>query len=322
MDNFLFAVNAVLPLFLVVGVGYFSRSIRLVDEHFLDTANRFCFRVAMPCLLFKNIYDPDAALGGYDPWIMILPVVGTLIAALLAWLFVPWIVQERTQAGVVVQGIFRSNFLLFGLPLVINVFGPEAAAPTSIVMAVVVPLFNVLSVIALTTLGPQDDAQAAQSRAESVKGIIWSILKNPFIIAVVIAVLFSLVQLNLPDVVTKVVSDLGQIATPLMLVVLGGQFKIQRVTANRKPLVLTAVNKLVVLPAVMIAAAVMFGLRGAQLAPVFGVFAAPTAISSLVMANSMGGDSDLAGQIILVTTLFSVVTIVGFVFALRALGFA
>ena len=276
----------------------------------------------MPCLLFKNIYAPGAALGEFDPWLLVLPVVGTLAAALLAWVLVPWVVRERAQAGVVVQGTFRSNFVLFGLPLVVNVFGPEAATPTSIVMAVVVPLFNVLSVIALTTLGQQDGPQATQSRSAALKGMMWSILKNPFIIAVVIAVLFSMIRLPLPGVVTRVISDLGQIATPLMLVVLGGQFKFQKVTANRKPLVFTTLSKLVVVPGVMIAAAVLAGYRGAQLAPVFGVFATPTAIASLVMANSMGGDGDLAGQIILVTTLFSVVTIVGFVFALRTLGFA
>ena len=96
--------------------------------------------------------------------------------------------------------------------------------------------------------------------------------------------------------VTRVISDLGQIATSLMLVVLGGQFKFQKVTANRKPLVFTTLSKLVVVPGVMIAAAVLAGYRGAQLAPVFGVFATPTAIASLVMANSMGGDGDLAGD--------------------------
>ncbi len=322
MDNFLFAINAVLPLFLVVAVGYFIRAIRLVDDHFLEAANQFCFKVALPCLLFKNIYAPGAALSEYDPWILALPVAGTLAAALLAWLLSPWIVRERAQAGVVVQATFRSNFVLFGLPLVVNVFGPEAATPTSIVMAVVVPLFNVLSVIALTALGPHDGAQTAQSRSAAVRGMLWSILKNPFIIAVLIAVFFTLIHLRLPEIVTRAVSDLGQIATPLMLVVLGGQFKFQKVTANRKPLVITTINKLVILPAVMIAAAVLFGLRGAQLAPVFGVFATPTAIASMVMAHNMGGDSELAGQIILVTTLISVVTIVGFVFALRALGFA
>ena len=322
MDNFLFAINAVIPLFLVVAVGYFVRAIRLVDDHFLEMANQFCFKVALPCLLFKNIYTPGAALGEFDPGLMVLPVVGTLAAALLAWVLAPWMVRERAQAGVVVQGTFRSNFVLFGLPLVVNVFGPEAATPTSIVMAVVVPLFNVLSVIALTTLGPQDGPLANQSRPDALKGILWSILKNPFIIAVVIAVVFSVVRLPLPGVVTRVISDLGQIATPLMLVVLGGQFKFQKVTANRKPLMVTTLNKLVVVPGVMIVAAVLVGYRGAQLAPVFGVFATPTAIASLVMANSMGGDGDLAGQIILVTTLFSVVTIVGFVYALRVLGVA
>ena len=128
MDNFLFAINAVVPLFLIVAVGYFVRAIRLVDDHSLEMANQFCFKVALPCLLFKNIYAPGAALGEFDPWLLVLPVVGTLAAALLAWLLAPWVVRERAQAGVVVQGTFRSNFVLFGLPLVVNVFGRSRCA--------------------------------------------------------------------------------------------------------------------------------------------------------------------------------------------------
>jgi predicted permease len=153
-----------------------------------------------------------------------------------------------------------------------------------------------------------------------LKEMLRGLVKNPFILSVLAAVLLAQLPVRIPSAFMKAVGDLGQIATPLMLVVLGGQFKLERVSVNRQPIFITTLNKLVLLPAIMLGVGMLMGLRGVQLAPVFGVFAAPTAISSLAMAKGMGGDGDLAGQIILITTLFSILTIVGFVFGLRSLG--
>ncbi len=313
MDAVLFSANAVLPLFFLVATGYFIKKRSVIDNSFIEKANTFCFNVAFPALVFNNIYRSDLA-AIYTPGLFLLPIGGILLAVAAAWFIVPLLIHERAQIGVVVQGIFRSNFVIFGLPLVVNIFGPEAAAPTSLLLAVVAPLFNVLAVLVLTAYQP------TSSEKRNLGDMLLSILKNPLIIASIAAILLSQLHLQLPLAITRAVSDLSMVATPLALIILGGQFEFEKIAANFKPLFVATFGRLVLLPGIMVTAAILLGYRGIQLAPIFGLFATPTAIVSHIMAKSMGSDGELAGQIVLSTTLFSLLTIFLGVFLMRTLG--
>lgn len=145
------------------------------------------------------------------------------------------------------------------------------------------------------------------------------VVKNPLIIASFLGMLFSIFQIPLPLFLSRAVGDIGQIATPFALLLLGGQFDWKRLKGNLSLASVATALRLVVVPAIFVALGVWLGFRGEELGAILIVFCAPTAISSYVMAQNMGSDDVLAGQLVLTTTLFSSVTIFLWVMVLRAL---
>ncbi len=313
MDNLFFSLNAVLPLFLLVLAGYILKRIGMFSDEWLKTANKFSFRITFSVLLFYDIYSSEKISSGYGRLIAFC-VLGILIITALCYIIVPRMVKERPRAGVVIQGIFRSNFLLLGMPVAINMFGDEAKAPAAVSVAVVIPLFNVLATLTLTIF-------SEKSSRISVKSILKELAMNPLIIGCAAGFLFKVLALRLPIFLDRTFSDISDIAVPLALIILGGQFKVGGFLKNFKLVLATVLTKLAVIPIILITIAVMLGFRGVELAILITVFASPCAVSSSIMAYSMGCDGELAGEIVVLGTLLSVATLFSFIFILRTLAF-
>jgi len=213
------------------------------------------------------------------------------------------------------------NFLLpfstAGLPLAINLFGADHVASISMLLPFVIMEFNFLAVVILTLF--QEPEQGGKRQKLRVGRVLLDVAKNPLIIASFIGMLFSVFQIPLPLFLSRAVGDLGQIATPFALLLLGGQFDWKRLKGNLRLAGLATALRLVLVPAAFVAMGVWLGFRGEELGAILIVFCAPTAISSYVMAQNMGSDDELAGQLVLTTTLFSSVTIFLWVTVLRAM---
>ena len=311
MENLIISLNVVLPLFFCMALGYFLKGIKLCDEAGFKTINKLVFKVFLPIYLFKSIYSTDlsAAFNG--------KLIFFAVIAVFAWfgilmLIVPRIEKENSKRGVMIQGMFRSNFVLFGLPVATSLCGEENIGATSLLLGIVVPIFNVLAVVTLETF---------RGGKPSVKKMLKGIITNPLIIASVLGVLLYFLQLPLPYAVEKTVTDLGRVATPLALVALGGEFRFSKVKGDLKQLIISVMGKLVLGPLVMVAIGIMLGFRNETLVPIVLMFGAPTAVSSYTMAQQMGGDGDLAGEIVVFTTGASIITIFFWVFALKQLAF-
>lgn len=329
MENILFALDAVLPIVILIALGYMLKKIGLFTSEFLTVANKFCFRVLLPVTLFLNIYKIEdlSAINWSAAAFCVCGIVGAfLLGLIVVRIFVP----ERRQKGAVLQCVFRSNYAIIGIPLAEMIFGELGRETASVMSAFTIPVFNVLAVVALTMyVGAEDEKK---SFGKQLKATLVGIAKNPLIIAVVAGVIVVLVRrLLAPSGFTFRISDIkflytslnfvSALTTPLALIVLGGQFEFNFFKDYLKLVAVGTIVRTVVVPAVVLSLACFaFGFRGADVATFIAVFGSPVAVASAIMAREMGSDGDLAGALVVSTTIVSTFTLIIMITVLSACG--
>ena len=319
MDDILFSLNAVLPLLLLIGAGYFIRRINVVNDVFLEVGNHFVFIVALPVLLFRNIYKTDF-VKEFDPVLTVFLVASICVLAVVTALIVPRFIKNRQSTGAIIQAIYRGNFILFGLPLAINLFGTAGAAPTAMLFAFTIPTYNLLAVIILTIYSPEYDHNPG-SLLKKIGGVLLDILRNPLIIGCAAGFLVAIIpSFEMPVFLDKTFADIGGIATPLALILLGAQFNFGQLQGRLRVAVIVSLIRLILVPAVFVSLAALLGFRGPKLGAIYILMAAPTAVSSYIMSKNMKSDHILAGQLVILTTALCGVTLFGGIYLLRVLG--
>lgn len=316
MQNLLLPVKAILPLALLVSLGYLLKKLRLLAPQTLTAMNRISFNVFIPCMIFYNLYSADASQAFNGP--VIGYAAGTIVLAFLLLLaLVPLFVKDNTKRSVMVQGIARSNILLMGVPVVaqicsqIGLGGTENLGLISLIVAVVAPINNVFAIFAFGLFRDE--------RLNTGKMLL-SIVKNPLIIASAAGVVMLLLGVKPPEVLDEFVGSIARIATPLALILLGGFIDFKAAAGRMRYILFAATGKLIVIPALMMTGAVLLGFRGLELISLLPIYCTPTAVVSFTMAEQLGGDSDLAGHIVIFSTAASAVTMVGWIFLMRELA--
>ena len=300
MENIILAFKVVFPILVYISLGYFFKSIKLCDTKGIKVVNDLVFKLFLPCLLFYNIYTTKVDEILNIPFI-IYAISFVVIMFIILMVTVPFFIRDNSKCGVFIQGIFRSNFVLFGLPVSTTLLSEGNAGLTSLSIAFIVPLYNVLAVICL---------ERFRKNKVNFWAIIKGILKNPLIIASALGVVFLVLDIKMPDFCGNVVRDLSRVATPLALVGLGGSFTFSAIKGNTLKLMFLLLFKLLIVPFTAIfLGAYVFGFEGAAIVTLISAFASPTAVSSFTMAQSMGGDSDLAAQTVVFTSVFSILTV-------------
>ncbi len=326
MDSFLFALNAVAPIVLMVAIGYLLKKFGFMRADFSKAANKLVFRVFLPAMLFLNIYKIED-LGEMDFGFMLYGTGGLVVVFLLAIPVVLLVTKKPERRGVLVQAAFRSNYALIGLPLAESLFGAEGAAIATLLSATVIPTLNILAVISLSIFKEGADKPSARK-------ILLGILKNPLIQSIALGVAALgvrtiLVRCGIPfrlSTVTPVYTVLGylsNVATPLALLVLGAQFEFSAVRSLWREILFGTLMRTVIVPSLGLGIAYfVFGshFTGAHFAAFVSVFATPVAVSSVPMAQEMGSDAALAGQLVVWTALGSTISIFLASFLLRMAG--
>ena len=187
----------------------------LADRKLTKQANAIVFKIFLPCMLFYNVYQSDIGAEIHSRIkLCIWAAGGLLILFVLLCLIVPKVVKQENQQGVVIQGIFRSNYVIFGVAVVQNMYGVKSTTTAAILSAILVPMYNFLAVVALSIFG--------EKRETDWKKIILDIVKNPLIISSVLGIIFSLLGIRLPTAVDTTVQDLAKLSTPIAFMILGG----------------------------------------------------------------------------------------------------
>ena len=326
LDTFLFACGAVLPIVLLIVLGYLLKRARMLGEPLLSGLNRVCFRVLIPLMLFRNIYGGDS-ITPTDVQAVLFSTVAILAVFAAGWALVRVAVKQPSQKGVLLQAVFRSNFAIIGLPLATTLFGEAGARTAALLSMVTIPLFNVLAVISLSVFVGDG------AKKPSAREVLHNIITNPLILGVLAGVLVLALRalfarlgwtLRLTDIpgLYDAIDMAASAATPLALLVLGGQFELSAVRQLARPIAIGTIMRLIVVPVLGLSAAYLFfpDFGGAEYASFVSLFGTPTAVSSAVMASEMGGDGELAGQLVVWTTLGSAFTLFFFVALLRAVG--
>lgn len=312
MENIVLSFNVIAPLFFLMVIGYvIANNTNLADKDLLKKANSLVFKVFLPCMLFKNIYQSnirEQMQGG----LCFFAAGSLLLLFVLLCLIVPKVVRKENQQGVVIQGIFRSNYVIFGVAVVENMYGPANTVTAAILSAVLVPMYNFLAVIALSFFGGK--------RERDFKKVIAGILKNPLIIASVLGIIASLLGVKLPKAADTTLSDLAKLATPIAFLILGGDFDFSKVKGNLKIAGGVVVVKMVILPLIFIPIVAAMGYRDSDLLAALLAYQTPVAVSSYIMAQQAGADEQLAGQLVVFSSVVSIFTLFVTIFILRQMG--
>ena len=311
MENLILSFNVVIPLFINIMFGYFIKRIKLIDERTLKVMNNVTFKTFLPLLLFYNVYKTDLN-GAINAKLMIFAPAAIFTACILATIVIMFIEKENKRRGVLIQSIFRSNFVLFGLPVVISLFGDESAGITSMIIAVIVPMFNFLAVIVL---------EIFRGGKINIRKIGQGIITNPLILSSMAGLSLLFLGIKLPHFLETSINDISKIATPLALIILGGSFQFSGISNNIKQIFIGVFGKLVVIPLIFVPIAIKLGFRDIELATLMIMLTAPTAVSSFTMAEQMDADGELAGQLVVFTSAISVFTIFIWIFVIKQLGY-
>lgn len=311
MDDLLFSLNTVFPLLGMMAIGFAARRLGIIGESAARQINACVFKIFLPLLLCFNIVDTKLG-ASFDGRTLLYAFVTTLSCFGVLFFVTPRLCHDRASCGVLIQGIARSNYAIFGIPLVSMMY-PNADTSIAVIMVVVVvPVFNVLSTIALMVF--------AGERTHPLR-ILKGVLLNPLIIATLAGFLLWYFQIPLPTMIETPLRNLGSIATPLALFILGASLDFGKARANGKLLVISVTGRLIGVPLIFLSLAIALGIRDVSLAALIAVYASPTSVSSFPMAQQMGGNGDLAGGQVVFTTVFSILTVFLWVFALRSLGY-
>lgn len=311
LSNFFVALGGVVPLFCLMAVGVFVKRARMLTDEELFRVNRMVFRVFFFFMMFYNIYaaDPGTVV---SPLLLAIGAGGVLLTALIAAAIVCLLEKDNARRGVIVQASYRGNYVLMGVPLVSNIFGPEAVGIPTMMIAIVVPLYNVLSVFILETFrGGRFD----------LPNILRGVMMNPMIVGGILGAICRAVELHIPAPILKPAAQIAAATTPVALIILGASFHGGSFHTHLPQLVGSVAARLVIVPGIVLAAAIALGMRGVELVTLIAIFATPCAVAGFAMAQQMHADAELAGNCVVYSSALSCFTIFGWVFLLKTLGY-
>ncbi len=311
MDSLVYSLNATIPVFLVMAIGYILKRVGMLGEPFVAAANKFNFKITLPALLFTDLAATDIAQG-FDIKYVLLCAGATVVAFFGLWISARFVIKDKSMIAEFVQAAYRSSAALLGTAFIQNIYGTSGAAPMMIVGCV--PLFNIFAVLILTLEGGANDGG-------DIKRSVINIAKNPIIISILLGAAASLLRIHFPQIIDKTLASFAKMASPLALIAIGAGFEGTKAVAKIKPTAAAAAIKLIALPALFLPPAVLLGFRGQELVALIIMLGSPTTPSSYIMAKNMGHDGVLSSSAIVVTTLVSAVTLTFWIFIMRAMGY-
>ncbi len=314
MDNLILSLNVVLPLAIILCVGIVVKKCGILNESGLSQVNKLTFRVFLSTNLFMNIYTMDRNnLFNHDNMFTIIyAVCWILILILIPMLILRKRTKNRDAYPVIVQAIYRSNLVLFGLPVCQLLYPDENLSMIYLAIAIIVPLFNISAVIIF---------QDYKGVGVSFGKVLLNVLKNPLVVGAILGFLFWSLRIPVAVPIQSALTSMAKVATPLAFVVLGASIRFESLMGHLKRILALSFTRLVLVPAMVIIPGIMLGLRGLSLVTLMSIFASPAAVSSFTMAKEEGADEQLAAGVVAATTIMSIVTVFAWIFVLKNCNF-
>jgi len=310
MENLLLSFNVVAPLILYMVVGVLLRKSGIVDASGFRGANNIVFTVALPILCFRSIASSDLSAVFESPFLL-YSTIGILLLYLLACIIVPRVCRVDRRRGVLILGIFRSNDAIFGLGVAVALLGENNMTLMALAIALSVPLFNILSVISM---------EHYQGGSVRFWQLLLHILKNPVVLGCLAGFVASWVHLQLPEAIETPLKGIASLTTPLAFIALGGDITFDALRKNRIAITMVSLLRLLLIPAVALAVFLLLGFQGESIVVALIIFGSPVAMTTYTMSVGLGADDELAGSLVAVTSVLSILTMFLFVFVLKQMA--
>ena len=310
LQNFLICVNAVIPTAIYLVIGMVLRASKVLGDRSVKKFTHVIFLALYPFLMFDNLYNRDIE-SNLNITLIIYAMGFTTLQLIISWIVVCKVEPDNYHRGAMIQALFRSNYVLMGIPIAINLIGKENIAPIAVVLLFIVPIYNAGSVIIF---------EEFRGGRANFKTMLLHILTNPIIEGGLVAVLFMVLGIELPGVIRTTVTNLSDCTSPIALMLLGAGLNFGAFKSDRFRIAFCAIGKLIVFPAIGILGGVLLGFSDAELIAVTLMTTTPVALASYAMASSMGGNGRLAGELVLITTTLACFTIPIWLFILKTAG--
>ena len=312
MENLIFSLNATIPIFLMMVLGVFFRKTGLLKENMINGLNQFVFKVTLPVLLFGDLAKQDFAQAWNGKFVAFCFVVTLLSISLVTLMSMA--LKDKSQRGEFIQGAYRSSAAILGIAFITNIYGNSGMAPLMIIGSV--PLYNIMAVVVLSFTKPGQNGMSPELIKKTLKGIA----TNPIILGILAGALWSVLRLPMPTILTKTVSSLGGLTTPLGLMAMGAAFNWSEAKSGMGPAFAASFMKLIGLCTLFLPVAVLLGFREAELIAILVMLGSSTTVSSYVMARNMGHSGVLSSSIVAITTLGSAFSLTFWLYVLKTLA--
>lgn len=314
MKNIIFIFNIVLPIFLLIVLGLLLKRVKIIDDIFVKSLSAFVFKVSLPSLIFMKLATIEITTA-FDGKLIGVSVVVIFVAYIISWFTSSIFTRTPKDKGAFIQGSYRSNFAIVGIALLRGIVDDTHLAKAIMLLAVVMPIYNILAVIALTV-------PMHQASNDRIYKTLKEIAKNPLIMAAYIAVPISFLKIEIVTPIAVTLKYLSTIALPLAIIGIGASINLKELLTASPLSFLASLNKIILFPIISVFVGYLFGLKGEDILILFVLMGSPTAVASFVMATAMGSNSKMAGNIVTISTLGSILTISVGVIILRMLGFS
>lgn len=316
LDNLIFSLNSTIPLFSMMLLGYILCRTKFLNDNFVAVANKFIYNVTLPVMLFYDLAVTDIR-SGFDGRFVGFCGAVTVVSILAIWGLCRWLLRDKSIVGEFVQGSYRSSAAILGTAFIQSIYGTSSMGGLMLLGSV--PLYNVFAVLILTLECPNSKGKTVPLGKKMRQSVV-DILRNPTLIAIGLGLLASLIRLPLPTMVSKTMSNLGGITTPLALLIVGAGLKGETVGSKAAPTAWATAVKLLILPAIFLPVAIWLGFRDQKLVALLVMLGSITTPSAYVMAKQMGHEGTLTAAICAATTLFSALTLTLWLFVVRSMG--
>lgn len=312
MSNFIYSINATLPIFLLMILGKVLYRLHVIDDGFVKSTDRFVFYAALPALVFKDLTENNIRDNFNIQYVAFCFFV-TLFIILAIWGLTELFMKNESEKGAFIQASYRSSAAILGLAFIDNMYSSAGMAPLMIIGAV--PLFNIFAVIILTLKGDND------GRKPNLKTTIINIFKNPILLGILIALPFAFTGIRFPSFINKGISSLANTASPLALLSIGASFEGRKAIKKIKPTLIATFIKLFLLCGIFLPPAVWLGFRNQELVGILIMLGSPATVSCYIMAKNTKNDAILTSSIIVLTTLLSSVSLTMWIYILKSMGY-
>lgn len=311
MENLILCFNAIMPLLLLMLLGYFLKQINFIPKSGFDAIDKLCFRIFVPVMLFNNVYTADFSTE-FNLNATVFMELGIICTFLVAFFLTPRLMPGRREdIATVVHGVCHGNLAVLGMPLITNLFGQSGMAVYSIMLACTSPIINPLMVF-----------EHVYFQGDKIKPgkLILNVLKSPFLVGTLLGLACKLLGIQFPTFLQTAITNVKSIASPLCLIALGGSFSFGSIKGMVGPVVHSVLTKCVWVPAVVLGIAVALGFRGIVLASLMVIFCCPSAAATYSFCTGYCGNPQMASQIVVYSTAFSIVSMFLWLFAFLQLG--